>query len=474
MALVFYDVETTGLHPSFDQILQFAAIRTDTELNETERFEIRSQLQAHIIPAPAAVRINGLSVGQLLDPTLPSHYEMVCQIREKLLAWSPALFMGFNSLRFDERFLQQALYQTLHLPYLSSTNGNCRSDVLPLLQATAIFAPDTIVVPVDDDGKSVFRLELIAPANGVAYGLAHDALADARAALHIARLISERAPEVWSSFMRFSQKPAVASYVADEPMFCVSEFHWGQPYSWLVTAIGRNEKNNAERYLFNLSVEPESLMALTDEDLADRLKVSPKPVRRLRCNAAPILVAADEAPDFAAGKELPYTELSRRVEFLRSEADIIERLIAAYEAGWPERPVSEHVELQIYDTFIPKSDEKLLDQFHTEPWEKRSALLAQLSDLRLKKLGRRLIYAERPDLIRSELRQEIEKAQARRVLGKPEGLLPWRTVPQALSELEEALVNASDEEAQFLKEHRTFLLNRQAAANLLLGSENPA
>ena len=31
---VFYDLETTGINPAFDQILQFAAVRTDLDFNE--------------------------------------------------------------------------------------------------------------------------------------------------------------------------------------------------------------------------------------------------------------------------------------------------------------------------------------------------------------------------------------------------------------------------------------------------------
>ena len=38
---VFYDTETTGTLTSFDQILQFGAIRTDDEFNELDRYEIR-------------------------------------------------------------------------------------------------------------------------------------------------------------------------------------------------------------------------------------------------------------------------------------------------------------------------------------------------------------------------------------------------------------------------------------------------
>ena len=47
MAFVFYDTETTGSDTFYDQILQFAAIRTDDALNEIDRFEIRCRIQPH-------------------------------------------------------------------------------------------------------------------------------------------------------------------------------------------------------------------------------------------------------------------------------------------------------------------------------------------------------------------------------------------------------------------------------------------
>lgn len=40
----FYDFETTGTSPAYDQPIQFAAILTDDELNEVERINIRCHL----------------------------------------------------------------------------------------------------------------------------------------------------------------------------------------------------------------------------------------------------------------------------------------------------------------------------------------------------------------------------------------------------------------------------------------------
>jgi exodeoxyribonuclease-1 len=84
MDFVIYDTETTGTNTAFDQILQFGAIKTDCELNELDRFEIRCRLLPYVVPAPGAMRVTGISVGQLTDPALPTHYQMVRAIKAKL------------------------------------------------------------------------------------------------------------------------------------------------------------------------------------------------------------------------------------------------------------------------------------------------------------------------------------------------------------------------------------------------------
>lgn len=88
---VFFDTETTGLRPGWDQIVHFAAIRTDADLNEIERFETRCRLQPYVVPHPMALLTNGLSIASLCDQDLPSHHQMVCDIGRCLAAWSPAI-----------------------------------------------------------------------------------------------------------------------------------------------------------------------------------------------------------------------------------------------------------------------------------------------------------------------------------------------------------------------------------------------
>ena len=103
MNFVFYDLETTGRNPTWDQIIQVAAILVDNNLNEIDRFEGRCRLKPGIIPEPGALIVNNTSV-EMLNQVNLSHYELIKKIQDTFKKWSPAIFTGFNTIGFDEEF----------------------------------------------------------------------------------------------------------------------------------------------------------------------------------------------------------------------------------------------------------------------------------------------------------------------------------------------------------------------------------
>lgn len=109
----------------------------------------------------------------------------------------------------------------------------------------------------------------------------------------------------------------------------------------------------------------------------------------------------------------------------------------------------------------------MLDQFHEVDWSQRYAIVEKLQDLRLKVLGIRLIYLERPDLLNEMVRQEHELAAAKRLMGL-DAEVTWLTLPQALKELDEMLAAASDAELEMLKEHRQYLQHKHEEALKLI------
>lgn len=459
MSFVFYDTETTGTHTAFDQILQFGAIRTDYELRELERFDIRCRLLPHVVPSPKALLTNGIDVQRLTDPTLPSHYEMVRAIKTKLEEWSPAIFVGHNSMRFDEHLLRQAFYQTLHPPYLTNTNGNGRMDSLPVLQAAHFLEPDVLTVPVSEKGRPTFSLERLAPANGFAHDAAHDAMGDTEGTLYLCRLVHERAEGVWSNCVRFARKAAVLDYAQPGEVFAFVGFSYGRAYVRMVTAIGPNPERDSDLYVFDLSYDPHDLSALNDDHLRKLLAKSPRPVRRLRANAAPCIVPYDDLPA-AARVQLPGVEqLESRATYIRENGDLRERLMAAVLEGREESEPSVHVEEQIYDSFTDPEDQARMTAFHEAGWSERAVLLGRLADPRLQILGERILYSESPEVM-DESQLSFYRADVARRLLAEEGTVPWLTLPQAMRETDELLAGLTGADAVLLKDLQAYFIGR--------------
>lgn len=467
MGFVFYDTETTGTNTNFDQILQFGAIRTDSDLKEIERFECRSRLLPYVVPSPGAIKVTKTSVQQLTDSSLPSHYDMVRAIQEKLLAWSPAIFVGHNSIRFDEHLLRQALFKTLHPPYLTNTNGNCRSDSMKMIQAVSIFAPDILKIPTDTEGKEIFKLDQLAPANGFNHEKAHEAMADVEATIYLCRLIAKKAPLLWSNFMRFGQKAAVNDFVEDELLYSFSEFYFGKGYSWIVTTLGQNPDMDIEIFVFNLSVDPNTLIDLNDEELRERLASQPKPVRSLKTNAFPIIFPFHDFPDHLKVAIPDQNELEARAEQLKENIDLRNRLINTFISIQDIKEPSEHVEEQIYDCFIPWDDQDTMEIFHNIDWFDRINHINQLQDERLRKLGQLLIFSEKPEVFSTADRDIFKRKLARRML-QPEGSVPWLTLPQAIKETNELLSKSKGDDFQLLSEFKSYLVEKSDEAKSYL------
>ncbi|MBN8648314.1 MAG: hypothetical protein J0L55_10195 [Caulobacterales bacterium] len=410
MGFVFYDTETSGTNTKFDQILQFAAIQTDEYLNIIEKFEIRSRLLPHVVPHPKALQVTGISIDQLLLQSTPSHYEMVAEIKRKLDKWSSSIFLGYNSIRFDEELLRQAFYQNLYPPYLTNTNGNCRNDLMHLVKMVAEFAPGCLQVPVSIDGKRNFKLDQLAPLNGFSHEHAHDALSDVEATIYICKLISQSAPDIWSRFLRFSQKAAVEDFIQEDEPFILSEFYFGNAKHIPVIPVGKDGQDKNTTICFNLLHNLDDFRNLTDTQLADKIQTSAtglgKPVRKVKANAGPNITSFDDTPEHIYDT----TELEQfalKAEELRDDESIKLRIVGAYEDNKTPYETSPHIEEQIYSGFALKNDSALMNQFHALPWEKRIGICDYFEDPRYAFLAKRLIYFNTPHHLNETLRNEF-------------------------------------------------------------------
>ena len=457
MTFIFYDTETTGTDTAFDQIVQFGAIKTDDDFNEQDRFEIRCRLAPHIVPAPGALKVTKVTPSMLTDPSLPSHFEAMQLIHAKMKEWSPAIFLGYNSISFDENLMRQAFYQTLQPIYLTNTGGNARGDVMRMLHATNIFVPNVIAVPLKDDGKPTFKLDTLAPANGFAHKDAHEAIADVEATIYMSQLMRDRVPKIWQNMIDHASKQNTIRFIEENDVFAMADVYFGRSYSWLVTPCGSNPGYNAENAAFDLSFSPDDYLDLSVDELVGVLNGKTKPIRVIRANSQPILMPAELALEQTSGAELSADEIRRRADQIRSNEDFRARVGQALADRYGEEEPSPYVEKKIYDDFPPKSDEVIMSKFQIADWQGRLELAKQLNDPRLRDLARRQIYFEKPELLTDAVRQDLDDWLTDRLTTEDPDV-PWRTIPDALKEVEELLGTTEGEEHRLMVSTKEFIL----------------
>ena len=462
MSFVFYDTETTGSDTFYDQILQFAAIKTDDALNEVDRFEIRCRIQPHILPAPGALLVTGVTLDQVSDPALPSHFEMAAAIHTKLTEWSPAVFAGYNSLEFDEDLLRQAFYQSLLNPYLTNTNGNSRLDIMRLALAVHEFEPGHLEVPRRDDGAITFKLDRLAPANGFLHPNAHDAMADVEATIFLAKFAKERVPWIWEHFLKMGQKAEAVRNAQGTPVRLYTEFRYNKPNHWLVSAIAVDPENSGSIIAFNLAHDPAELLSVSEDSLKKWAASKPKPLRTIKANSSPILLDMEMARNRADLMKIGEPEILRRAQLLQGSPELRHRLLRAYVETREVYEQSPWLEEQIYRGFPGSRDTVLMRDFHRSSWPGRVEIAEQFQDDRYRKIARRVVFNHRPDLLGHETQKAFSEAIARRWL--TEGKTRWLTIEKALAEIEERREGSSYEEAVVLEGLEAFFLDKKAWA----------
>ena len=177
-----------------------------------------------------------MPIENILNSNL-SHYQLITKVYNKFTSWSPAIFIGYNSIKFDEEFLRNTLFRNLYDPYLTIKNNNLRSDLLDTARISNFFFPEKLKSLVNERGSPVLKLESLASINGIKNFTAHDALGDTYATLEIAKKIKENIPSVWKKSTRGIDKTTLQHEIRSRP-FCYLESFFGKTKAFCLSYIG--------------------------------------------------------------------------------------------------------------------------------------------------------------------------------------------------------------------------------------------
>lgn len=205
---LFYDLETTGQSRCFDQVLQFAAIRTDTDLVELDRYHIRVRLNCDVIPSPSALLVHRIPVAASQADV--SEFEAMAKIHQ-ILNTPHTQSGGYNTLGFDDEVLRFSFHRNLLPPYTHQwANGCGRFDIYPVVQLYYLYHPDSLHWPTSEKQAVSLKLEALNQRNALHPGKAHDAMVDVEATLALARVLRTQ-KETWDyALATFDKKTDLA------------------------------------------------------------------------------------------------------------------------------------------------------------------------------------------------------------------------------------------------------------------------
>jgi len=379
-SFLFYDLETFGADPRTTRIAQFAAVRTDAELNAIDApTSLFVKPADDLLPSPAATMITGITPQNALRDGL-SEAAAFARIYEEM-ARPDTCTLGYNSLRFDDEFVRNGFFRNFHDPYEREwRNGNSRWDLLDVLRMAYALRPEGIAWPLREDGAVSFRLEHLAHANDVREGDAHEALSDVLALIGLARKLRQAQPKLWDYALRLRDKRHVAQLV--DPVRMLPVLHVSQRFpaarmcSAPVIPVARHPKIDSRIIVFDLEQDPHALLTLSPEEIADHLYTPTADLpegavrvalKEIHVNKCPIVVPWEHlrAPDFER-LAIHREQAEQRAQLLRDAGPALAEKVRQVYATTRERTAND-VDGSIYDGFLGDGDKRKFSTVRSLP-----------------------------------------------------------------------------------------------------------
>ena len=433
MSFLWYDLETFGRDPRRSRIAQFAAIRTDEQLQPIgEPISLFCQPAQDLLPSPEATLITGITPQRAQYEGLRES-EFFAVLAEEL-AQPGTCAVGYNSLRFDDEFIRFGLYRNFHDPYEREwRNGNSRWDLLDVLRAVRALRPEGLQWPLREDGAPSFKLEDLAQANDTRQGLAHEALSDVHALLGLARKLRQAQPRLWDYLLRLRDKKQVGALLdptSAGPLLHVSgRYPAGRHCAALVLPLARHPRIESRVIACDLDADPAALLALAPEAIADRLYTpaadlpegeSRIPLKEIHSNKCPVLVPLAhlrEADFQRLGIDLEASlEHARALRDAPGLAEKVRRVFASESARSPA-----DADAALYDGFLGDADKRLFARLRSASPAELAGLSGQLRDPRLPELLFRYRARNWPESLSADERDAWNDYRRRR-LGSDCGL----------------------------------------------------
>jgi len=440
--IVIYDTETTN-STIWGSIIEVGAVVVDKNLKEIGKLNIRGRMPEGEVPSAKALLVNSTSI-DLLTKGNYSHYDFLGAVENFFFKCSPAMFMGWSNLNFDRRMFHFNFFKGNRYPYATHSSPNQEHDGLHIARAAQTINSETLKTELTEAGNPSLALESLSRMQGFDTSASHTAYVDAQNSLKVLRIIKDKHKENWEIFLKTSTKTSVETFLKNEGIYSIFENVKGRNMMYLTSTIHPNHCFHPSYaswgYVWDLRRDPEPLLNLTVNQLRDVLKkFSPKALRVLKTNKAPVILDKQ----FAL-KQKPYSDLDleiikKRAQMVRNNETFCKNIQTINREIAEEKEQTKTQEdllpeETLYEKFIPNRDTALFKTWHSSSWEDKLRLLDKFQDKRCSWFGQKIIYQEAPQILPPNLYKNIKSEIARRILSKNKE--KWQTVNMAYNEID--------------------------------------
>ena len=451
----WYDFETFGLSPKIHRIAQFAGIRTDENLNILDEHKFYCKPTHDCLPSPEACAVTGITP-QLCEKKGLIEHEFIKKINKEFSVPDTCI-VGYNSIAFDDEFTRHTLFRNFLDPYSWHwQNGNSRWDILMVARFCFAHKEEASLEWVKDEkNQPIFKLDRLAPANGIEHSDAHDAMADVRATIKLAAIIKNTQPKFFEYALSLNNKNEVKKQVRLlHPMLLTGiTFGYKTSFTRLVTAICYHPEYKDRAIVFNLNQDPEILIELESDELKaltfSRKADLPKGIEKLELsqmafNQSHMFVCSPNPDSFKLSPQLrekfhiDMESCLKNLQYIQNNIrEIEEKVHSIYKADSEKQP-SNDVDQSLYDNFISNKDRKICDEIQHLSLDQISSFKPNFEDIKLSKLFLNFKARNYPETLTEDEQEDWFEIVQSRIQNGENGFLSFELFEKSLNRLKEA------------------------------------
>lgn len=400
-SLYFYDLETSGLSPKSARIMQFAGQRTDMALKPIgEPNNIIVKITPDILPDPGAILVTGITPQKTLAEGI-TEAEFL-KVFHTEIALADTVFVGFNTVRFDDEFMRYTNYRNFYDPYeWQWSDGRSRWDMMDVARMTRALRPEGIIWPFAPDGTPSNRLELLSSVNKLDHKNAHDALSDVYATIEVAKLLRQKQTKLFEYLLKMRDKKEIEKLVLKSEPFLYTSGRYASEFekTTVAVAVAPHPSQKGSTYVYDLRFDPSPFKDMKPDALAafmekykyeeGELRLPVKQLQFNRCPAvAPLGVLTDENKQRL---KINMSDIEQNYSILKAMEDFSDRLQEAIRINEKRRQISFIVDVldvdsQLYNGFVNEADKTKMRVVRAASQNELADLHLDFNDARLESL----------------------------------------------------------------------------------------